>query len=176
MSLYLIKRGPRPDYHKAPYHPVILCARKPIADWEAGCTCKRATVWGHGPKNEGTGWLLLRWHGLVIDYGPGVMHGCSPTDEVHGGFYHDRRKEPWTLLAGAVWWDDKKMPDWLRESAVVYPPDDFTQQRILDFVAEERSDREHRNALRRAAPGTVVMSLSVSGFGRPIPDFWPKAQ
>ena len=54
MSLYLIKRGPRPEHHKAPYHPVILCDRKRIAKWEAGWTGDRAWVWksflaGHHP-------------------------------------------------------------------------------------------------------------------------------
>lgn len=174
MSLYLIKRGPRPDYHKAPFHPVILCRTKTAAEWEAGCTCKRATVWSHHPADKWTGWLLLRWQGLVIDYGPGVMHGCSPADGVNGGFYHDCTAEPWTLLCGAVWWDDKQMPERVAEAGAVYPPDEFTQQRILDWIAEEQSERDYRKRLRQAAPNTVVIGISASGVGRTPPPHWPR--
>ncbi|MFA6046915.1 MAG: hypothetical protein WC718_18170 [Phycisphaerales bacterium] len=176
MALYLIKRGPRPDYHRAPYHPVIVCADMTMADWEIGCTCQRATVWTHDPRDLSTGWLLQRWRGLVIDYGGGVQHGCSPVEGVHGGYYHDRYAEPWTLLPGAVWWTDKRMPAFLEAAGVVYPSDNFTQQDILDWLADQRAERDYRKQLRQVAGGTVIVGFSVSGFGRAIPEWWSKSE
>ncbi len=65
MNLYLIKRELRPDYHKAPYHPVILCAQRDVADWEAGCTCRHASMWFQW-AGQSAGWLLMRWIGTVV--------------------------------------------------------------------------------------------------------------
>jgi hypothetical protein len=151
--LYLIKRGPRPDHHKAPYHPVIICDRKAEARDEAGCTCRKATIWVSNPREGLSGWLLVRWQGLDLDLGP-VVHACELPDGTRSGFAHNRKAEPWTLLSGAVWWSPAQMPGWLAELGVVYPPDRFTQQGILD-------DRANDGA---------------SGFGNRVPPtHWPVA-
>lgn len=170
--MYLIKRGPRPDYHKAPFHPVIICAKKRVAKREAGSSSDRAWVWERFSTDveNGEGFLLARWCGLDIDYGH-VVHGFDLPDGTPAAFHHQHRslgydrpgevgakflgysaepQEPWTLIRGAVWWDDKLMPPVLAKAGVVYPPDDFTQQVILDAIADD----------------------GCSGFGREIPKHW----
>jgi len=68
---------------------------------------------------------------------------------------HDRAKEPWTLLDGAVWWSNQKIPAWLQEKGVIYPPDSFTQERIIGNINNSRDG----NDLEPVYP----------------PDFWPEA-
>lgn len=149
--IYLIQRGPRPDYHRAPYHPVIICDLKRIAEWQADWTGEGASVWKHEPSRRGGGWLLTRWRGLDIDYGH-VVRGGSLFDGGRMGFAHDEDAPPWSLLNGAVWWSSKRMPDWLKARGVVYPPDEFSQQEILDREADD----------------------GMTGFGRPCPAHWPE--
>ncbi len=156
MSLYLIKRGPRPSYHRAPFHPVILCAKKPVAKWEAGWTGDKAWVWTRETHEPYGGWLLERWEGLDIDYGH-IVRGCTLPDGTETAFWHKHaRSLPWDLMKGAIWWDDKKMPDWVQKAGVVYPPDDFTQDSILNTIANE------------------IRGEHCSFPGRPRPEFWPK--
>jgi hypothetical protein len=133
--LYLIKRAPKPDYHKAPYHQVIVCDRKDAADWEAGNTGKRAWVWvAHNKTNPG-GWLLKRWEGLDIDYRFVVASSELP-DGSRTGFWRHYDVD-WNCVkpffAGAVWWSPKVIPEWLRDLGVVYAPDKWTQDRIAEF-------------------------------------------
>jgi hypothetical protein len=149
MHIWLIKRGPRPEHHNAPFHPVIVCGKKRIAKWEAGATDSKAWVWQW--DCDGSGFLLCRWNGFDVDYGHIVREVGPLPDGTHTGFFHDRDKEPWTLLSGAVWWDDKKLPPCLEKVGLIYPTDDFTQQRILDHIADD----------------------GASGFGREIPSYWP---
>lgn len=156
MHLYLIKRGPRPDFHKAPYHPVIICACKDVAKWEVGATSAGAWLW-EKESDPSSGWLLGRWNGLDLDYGH-IVHGFKLPDGTPAAFQHDRKAEPWTLLAGAVWWSDKPIPGWLMEKGVVYPPDEFTQKRILQVI-------EWSNEAKRPyGPWPDVTA----------PHFWPK--
>lgn len=152
-GMYLIKRGPRPSYHVAPFHPVIICAKKRIAKVQAGCTGDKAWVWTRDTCcDDGLGFLLARWRGLDIDYG-NVVHNVGPLpDGTHTGFFHERKLEPWSLLFGAVWWDDKPLPEALAEWGVIYPPDEHSRQSILDHIAND----------------------GCSGFGRPEPSYWPK--
>lgn len=149
MRLYLIKRQPRPEWHKAPYHPVIICDRKPMAEWEMGHSGEHAYVWMK-PNDISTGWLLVRWNGLDIDYGH-VVRSIEMPDGSHAAFFHARDQEPWSLMAGATWWSNRVMPSWLVERNVVYPKDQHSQQSILDTLAND----------------------GASGFGRKIPDHWP---
>lgn len=150
-TVYLVKRGPRAPHHRAPFHPVIICGKRRVAKWEAEWTGEQAWVWSHERGTRGGGWLLERWNGFDVDYGHVVRLVTMP-DGTEAGFAHEHTgREPWPLLAGAVWWDDRKMPGWLADAGVVYAPDAFSQQRILDAVAGDGS----------------------SGFGRPTPDFWP---
>lgn len=154
MNLYLVKRGPRPDYHKVPCHPVIICTKRDTAEWEAGNSSRRAWVWEmfDGARDIG-GWLLVRWEGLDIDYRP-VVSGFTLPDGTETAFWHKHdRPLPWDLLKGAVWWSDRRMPDWLKEAGAVYPPDQFTRDRILEDLGEiRRRDPDHRVT---------------------APDFWP---
>jgi hypothetical protein len=149
-DVYLVKRGPRPDYHRAPFHPVIVCGKRWVAKWEAGWTGDAAWVWSHERGTSGGGWLLERWNGLDIDYGH-VVRAVTLPDGTDAAFVHEGTgREPWPLLLGATWWDDKPMPRWLVQYGVLYPMDGFSQQRILDTVADDGS----------------------SGCGRPIPPHW----
>lgn len=129
-TIYLIKRGPRPEGHKPPFHPVVICATKAAAKWEAGWSGDRAWVWTREWGSAASGWLLERWEGLDIDYGH-VVRGLTLPDGTEAAFAHGREREPWTLLRGAVWWSARRMPAWLEEAGVIYPPDGFTQSRIL---------------------------------------------
>jgi hypothetical protein len=155
MRLYLIRRQERPEYHKAPYHRVIICTQKRLAQWEIGTTDDHAWAWERlSSGTSGGGWLLVVWNGFPVDYGH-VVHGMTMPDGAHAAFWRDY--EDWPegvrdLLPGAVWWSHRKMPAWLAERGVIYPPDQFTRQDILDHVADD----------------------GFSGStNRPEPDFWP---
>lgn len=158
-NLYLIKRCERPAYHKAPYHRVIICDRKYVALWQAGDTGALAWVWS-SPNDPQYGWQIERWQGLDIDYGH-VIHHVPLPDGTSTGFWHwNNIDHPHiamfrSLFEGAVWWSDRKIPKWLEERGVIYPPDQFTRQRILDDIAND----------------------GVSGFrgSRKEPSFWPPA-
>jgi hypothetical protein len=108
-TLYLIERGPKPECHKAPFHPVILCASRAVAQWEAGATDKLANVWVKY-ADPSSGWLLVRWHGLDIDYGHIVRRMPLP-DGTTAAISHDRNAGPWKLLRSAVWWSTRRWPD-----------------------------------------------------------------
>jgi len=155
-NVYLIKRGPRPRHHRAPYHPVIIYTLKHVAVWEAGSTSDRAWVWeterGDWYKY---GWLLTRWNGFPIDYGF-VVHSIDLPDGNPAAFWRpyqptDGQGYIGDLFAGAVWWSHREMPNWFAERGVVYPSDDFTQQNILDITAND----------------------GCMGFERPQPEHWP---
>lgn len=152
-SLYFVKRRPRPDWHKAPYHQFIICTRRAIAKDMAGASSERGWVWEQ-IDSEYSGWLLCRWEGLDLDYG-GVVHGFDLPDGTPAAFSNPHKNgEPWNLLDKAVWWSSRKMPDWLAKKGVVYPTDSFTQQFILDHEAND----------------------GMMGFNnRIIPAYWPQA-
>jgi hypothetical protein len=129
-TCYLVKRGPRSPLHLAPWHPVVVCGKRSVAKWEAKGTDEKAWVWsGDG---EG-GWLLERWNGLDICYG-GVVHSITLPDGTTAGFYRKRDQEPWTLLQGAIWWDNKLLPDILAKLGVVEPPDEFSKGVVQQVV------------------------------------------
>lgn len=153
-SLYLIKRGPRPEYHRAPFHPVIICDRKRIAEWEAGNTGNAAWVWEKMSwSDDGWGWLLCRWNGFDVNYGH-VAHSITMPDGTVAGLWRDYESDYSVkdLIAGATWWSEKPMPEWLAKRGVKYPEDEFTQQSILDTAAND----------------------GASGFGRVPPKWWPR--
>src|ERR1044072_7661200 len=110
LNLFLIKRGPRPSHHRAPFHPVILCDKLSVARWQAGHTGDRACVWKRqGLRDNGFGWLMTRWNGLDIDYGP-VVHTVELPDGLKPAFCRDYVDWPMVvrdLLPGAVWWSQK---------------------------------------------------------------------
>ena len=138
-SLYLIQRGPRPDYHRAPFHPVVIADLKRVAKWEAGWSGDCATVWEReGWCYTGAGWLLARWQGMDVDYGH-LVRVCSLPGGGRAGFWRDYPAEQSVegLFPGAVWYSIRKMPKWLEERGVVYPSDQFTRQHILDLVADD---------------------------------------
>lgn len=151
--IYLIKRGPRHECHEAPFHPVIVCAKNRIAKWEAGATDECAWVWERfNDSGCWAGFLLVRWRGLDIDYGHLIREVGPMPDGTHTAFFHDEQKEPYTLLNGAVWWDDKPMPAEIAKWGLIYPPDQFSRQSILDSIAND----------------------GCFGFEREEPKHWPK--
>jgi hypothetical protein len=155
-TLFLIKRGPKADYHRAPFHPVIICDRKRIAKDQAGNTSDKAWIWTReGWGQSGAGWLLERWEGLDIDYFPVVYSSILPDGYITGIYRlyptDDPRQNITAFFNGAVWWSDKPMPDWLQALGVIYAPDQFTRQQILDDCANDGG----------------------RGFPRAEPDFWP---
>lgn len=173
-SIYLIKRGPRPEYHRAPFHPIVICDHLKIAKWEAGWTGEGATVWENcDVKYLSAGWLLGRWKGFDIDYGHVVRHLSLP-DGTQSAFCHDRDGEPWALLSGAVWWSERKLPPSLADRGVRYAPDSFTRNRILDHCCPHGT-RWVGNTERELKRGEIVYASS-GGFNRADewPDFWPE--
>jgi hypothetical protein len=147
--LYLIKRGPRPDYHRATFAPVILCTSRPVAQWEAGATSELATVWQkyHALKPYG-GWLLVRWRGLDIDFGH-IVRSMPLPDGTTAAIVHDTDEEPWTLLGGAVWWSHThRVPEWL--AGRVAEPDDDSHESI-DTI-EDYAARDDPARLRATRP------------------------
>ncbi len=136
MVFYLVKRGPRPEYYKAPFHPVIICAKRRVAIWETQGTDRKDWVWEGDAQG---GWLLVRWNGFDVDYG-NVVHVIEMPDSTNAGFFHDRQKEPWTLLEGAVWWDTKPIPKRLLELGIVPALDKFSLDHIK-WVCEITKDR-----------------------------------
>jgi hypothetical protein len=153
MALFLVKRGPRPSHHRAPFHPVIISPSRNVARWEAGWTGDRAWIWSRASNEGGSGWLLDRWDGLDIDYGH-IVRGCLLPGGVSAGIEHDRRREPWTLVDRATWWSTRKPPAWLLEMGLRYPADAFSQETIRRVEADDGCTKlKWRHVLR--------------------PDFWP---
>jgi hypothetical protein len=138
--LYLIQRRPKPDWEKAPYHQQIVCDRDRVMRAECGPSSELATVWKkHTSVMDGQGWLLTRWSGLEIDYGL-VVHSYVLSDgKTRTGFWRDYPDQYSIqhLLNGAVWWSPRPLPDWLALKGVIYPPDAFSQQWILDVLAND---------------------------------------
>lgn len=95
-NLYLIDRGhDRPDHHhpSVPYHRVIVACNGRVARWEAGDTADGATVWQLLAGDlDGSGWLLIRWRGLDVDYGA-VARSSTLPDGSHTGFWHPGRDD-----------------------------------------------------------------------------------
>lgn len=137
--LYLLKRGPKPPYHRAPFHPVIVCDQRAVATWEAGWTGDRSWMWEAAREKEpygiGGGWLLVKWEGLNIDYGH-LIRGCTLPDGTDVGFHHrhGRALATWALLCGAVWWSSRPLPESLRKHGIIEAPDEFSLERIQKEV------------------------------------------
>lgn len=148
MSIYLVKRGPRPAHHRAPFVPVIVTPRRDAARWEAGYSGEGAWIWEI--VDAASGWLLVRWNGLDIDYGHVVRRVTLPDGDQRAFDHRHEHPETFALAEGAVWWSPRPMPGWVAEMGVVYPNDRFTQQTILDWFAND----------------------GASGFGRDIPAHW----
>jgi hypothetical protein len=133
LNLYLIERGPRHVCHEAPFHPVIICTARYTAKWEAGGSNDGATVWSQGDvrkdsKNLHT-WLLGRWKGLDCCT---FLGAAVYFDLPDGSNTRQHSERAHTLVAGAVWWSDKPLPQFLRDLGVIEAPDDFTRERIAD--------------------------------------------
>lgn len=157
-KLYLIKRPPPPYKIAVAHHPVIIATLKRVAEWESSYSGNKAWVWTQYYRNFGkdSGWLLTRWNGLIVDYGH-IVRGFELPDGSQAGFWRDYACDEGSikdLLPGAVWYSKELIPDWLLEKGVVYPQDDYTQQHILDIVADD----------------------GAMGWGREIPQHWVKAR
>lgn len=107
---------------------------KAKAQREAGWSGDFATVWERGTHlNDGSGFLLVRWKGLEIDYGHVVRTFALPDGSIGTGFCHpDPNREPWSLLDGAIWWSTAKLPAALRGMGVVEADDQFSRDWIQD--------------------------------------------
>lgn len=132
MDLYLIERGAGTFRGKAPYHPVIICTARYTAKWEAGGSPYGSTVWSQGNVRQDSknlhSWFVNRWKGLDITF-----HGnCVYFDLPDGSNTRQHSERAHTLIAGAVWWSDKPLPQFLRDLGVIEAPDDFTRERIAD--------------------------------------------
>lgn len=145
-SYYLVKRGPRPSHHTAPFHPVIVCDRRPTAMWQADWTGDRSWVWvceARGGAPSG-GLLLLKAAGLDVNYGHIVRGGEIMVDGELAvmGFHHPHsRPDTWALLREATWWSPRPLPVGLSDLGVKLADDDFTQRTIR---TDDRNVAERR--------------------------------
>ena len=160
-SLYLVKRREKPIFHRATFHPVILCTRQHTAMWEAGWSGDGACVWTRDAfKKDIGGWLMVRWCGLDIDYGH-IVRNLTLPDGTTGAFVHDRKSEPWTLIPEAVWWSDHKIPDWISDCGVNLPEDDFSRDRIREdqgscLLTESKQEQLKERRLRMIHAGRLL--------------------
>lgn len=147
-TVFLIKRGDKPTWHNAPYHAAIMCDDRHVAQWQAGGTRGGATVWEHANSNDGSGWLIVKWRGLDIDYGHNITSSELP-DGSKSGFYH--RPFPDDLLKGCVWWSTRPLPKWLAERGVSLVPDRFSLDEIMrnEFSMSQDLDPYSRKGLTR---------------------------
>lgn len=133
MNLYLIERGPEKYQSKAPRHPVIICTAHHTAKWEAGGSPAGATVWSQGDVRKDSKylhtWFLDRWKGLDCCT---FMGAAVYFDLPDGSNTRQHSERAHTLVAGAVWWSDKPLPQFLRDMGVIEAPDDFTRERIKE--------------------------------------------
>jgi hypothetical protein len=146
LDLYLIERGAEKYPSKAPRHPVILCTARHTAKWEAGGSPDGATVWSQynlckDRKHLHT-WFLDRWKGLDCCT---FMGAAIYFDLPDGSNTRQHSERAHTLVAGAVWWSDKPLPQFLRGLGVIEAPDDFTREMIerdsgLCLLAERRAE------------------------------------
>lgn len=169
--LYLIKRGPKPAYHLAPFHPVVICDSQPMADEEVMGTSQGDTMWVQTDiKQLSHSWRLVRWQGLDIDYRPVVCYITLPDGRSSRMYEADVE----LLLPGAIWWSSKVMPKAAEKRGVIYAPDKFTQQRILDRHAGIEDERRMRMQLRGLRKGEMTIGFSISGIEREKPKHWPE--
>ncbi len=140
-GLYLVIRGPKSEFHKAPYHPIIVCSRQHTARWESKNTTDGHTVYWNAYPHKGHGnWFLGRYKGYEMsgNLGPSFVFfdGCVNSDLCN----HQKVNE---LLNGAVWWSYDRMPDFVKEMGVVHVEDDFTKEWIWrDYNDLPHSRRE----------------------------------
>lgn len=128
-GLWLIIRGKQPDYHNAPYHPIILCSRKHTAEWESRDVTKGATVlYNAGGTDRSGNWFLGRYKGYDCD----TNQYFTLFDGVDTGDFTDKTRIETEVISKAVWWSYDLMPDWIRKLGCKFPNDEFTKRMILD--------------------------------------------
>lgn len=156
-TVYFIDRGERPGHHQAPYHRYLVCPSRPVALWEADWSGRGAWVWSHANRGSGSGWLLLRWNGLDVDYGS-LVRGFALPDGTVAGFAHPGTgKPPWSLLEHAVWWSTLPVPAWLVKLGVSEVADTFSRDAIARGWGDRAGDAWKRQPL---FPGEEVGALS----------------
>lgn len=142
-NLYLIIRGEQSEFHKAPFHPYIICTQKHTADWEAGDSNEKATVYMK-PADEYSGFLMVRYKGFDIDYG-NVVKEIELFDGTTASFSHTG-DYPWNILDKCIWWSYSEMPEWLKKEGVQFAQDEFTKSTILSdmgtcLLTESRAEK-----------------------------------
>lgn len=76
-----------------------------------------------------------------------MFHGnCVYFDLPDGSNTRQHCERAQSLVAGAVWWSDKPLPQFLRDLGVIEAPDDFTRKRIADdyglcLLSESRAEK-----------------------------------
>lgn len=125
-NFYLIVRGQQPESHAAPYSEVILCTRKHTADWESLGTKNGCTVFVNLAPPYGT-WMCVKYKGYDLDTRP-VAHYLDLFD---GKNTRDLEKDIENYLKQALWWSYDEMPEWIKESGVSLPSDNWTKKQIL---------------------------------------------
>lgn len=147
MDLWLIERKPKPDWHNAPYHQVILCTARHTAEWEGGGSPDGATVWNQCDLRKDSKylhtWFLVRWKGLDCHTFRGAAVYFDLPD---GSNTREHSERAHSLVVGAVWWSDKPLPQFLRDLGVIEAPDDFTRELIardsgLCLLPESRAEK-----------------------------------
>lgn len=127
-QLAIVIRGEKPEFHKAPFHPVIIVSRKHVMEWESEGTENGATVLINlGCADTGYSWLVHRYKGYVLD-GNGYFDLFDGANTKDISTFEYVSKE---LLPKAVWWSYDRMPEWLLEYGVKHVEDDFSKEMIL---------------------------------------------
>jgi hypothetical protein len=122
-SLFLIDRGEPPaNFTPGPaYRRVLWTDSSRVARRLAGDTAAGASAWQNfGSHNKSNGLLLVRWHGLDVDYGV-EFHASALPDGTLTGFHHRDNRTTWGLIPGSVWWasEESSLPKWLRKLGVL---------------------------------------------------------
>ena len=127
-GLYLVVRGPRSEFHKAPYHPIIVCSRQHTARWEGKNTVDGHTIYWNAYPHEGHGnWFLGRYRGYDINgnLGPNFVFFDGKTNAELCDYATVN-----AMLNGAVWWSYDRMPEFVKKMGVVYAEDDHSKEAI----------------------------------------------
>ena len=126
-NVFLIIRGEKSEFHKAPFCPIILCSRRHTAEWESGNTEDGSTVlYNYSLTDEGN-WILTKYKGYGIK-----SNGFIKLFDGNDSYGVSDRNHINELLKDAVWWSYDEIPTWLLQKGVKYPSDDFTKRLIVE--------------------------------------------
>jgi hypothetical protein len=132
MRVWMLVRGPRPDYWKHYWHPVEIYTREKIAYFKLDRIDRENTCYYQ--EGQGAGLFLVAykgWQPLGANTNTINLPDGTPILSVHHpmgtivGLDEDGRyryemppESPWNLWDKAVWWSPRKMPAYIRELGV----------------------------------------------------------